>query len=43
LINKGTWTTKPVSKVAGFFQPVAVSHFSQGGVSVTSKVATVSS
>jgi hypothetical protein len=24
--------------VAGFFPPVAVSHFSQGGVSITSKI-----
>jgi hypothetical protein len=34
--NKGTWITKPVFNVAGFFQPVAVSPFSPGGVSVTS-------
>jgi len=42
-IKSGTWITKPVSRVAGFFQPVAVSHFSPGGVSVTSSIQTVSS
>jgi hypothetical protein len=35
-INKGTCTTSQVDNVAGFFPPVAVSHFSQGGVSITS-------
>jgi hypothetical protein len=31
-----------VERVAGFFPPVAVSHFSHGGVSITSKVALAS-
>jgi len=38
LINKGTWITSHVFIVAGFFHQVAVSPFSQGGVSVTSSV-----
>jgi hypothetical protein len=38
-INKGTWTTKPVFNVAGFFPQVAVFHFSHGGVSTTSNIA----
>jgi len=37
-INKGTCMTSHVERVAGFFPPVAVSHFSPGGVSVTSKI-----
>jgi len=37
VINKGTCTTDQVSKVAGFDQPVAVSHFNHGPVSATSK------
>jgi hypothetical protein len=36
LINKGTCTTSQVDNVAGFLPPVAVSHFSHGGVSITS-------
>lgn len=36
LMKRGTWTTRPVVSVAGFFPPVAVSHFSPGGVSTTS-------
>jgi hypothetical protein len=37
-INKGTCTTSHVDIVAGFFHPVAVSHFSQGGVSITTRI-----
>jgi hypothetical protein len=37
-IKRGTWITSHVLNVAGFFQPVAVSHFSHGGVSITSKL-----
>jgi len=36
--NKGTCITNPVDRVAGFLPPVAVSHFSPGGVSVTSRI-----
>jgi hypothetical protein len=39
-IKRGTCTTNPVLKVAGFFPPVAVSPFSPGGVSITSKIQT---
>ena len=35
LTKKGTLTFKPVSKVAGFVPPVAVSPFTPGGVSIT--------
>jgi hypothetical protein len=36
-MKSGTCTTSPVLIVAGFFHPVAVSHLSPGGVSITSK------
>jgi hypothetical protein len=35
--KSGTGTTSHDDRVAGFFHPVAVSHFSPGGVSITSR------